>query len=114
AVALFGLAYFAVMFQCAPITSSIQSLVAPALRARATAVFMLTTTLVGSGVGPAVAGFFSDLYGPSFGQESLRHALLTRTPMLLLSPLLLALAAPRLARRESMPLRSLTPADTTA
>jgi len=116
AVAFFGLAYFAVMFQCSPIVSSIQSLVPSTLRARATAVFMLTTTLVGSGMGPTLAGFLSELYEPSFGQDSLRHALLTMTPMLVLSPLLLALVAPRLARTRSTPVPGapLTPADTPA
>ncbi len=116
AVALFGLAYFAVMFQCSPIVSSIQSLVPSTLRARATAVFMLTTTLVGSGIGPTLAGFLSELYEPSFGQDSLRHALLTMTPMLVVSPLLLALAAPRLAPSRSTPVREvpLMSADTPA
>jgi MFS family permease len=107
AVALFGLAYFAVMFQCAPITSAIQSLVPPTLRARATAVYMLSTTLVGAGLGPTLVGFLSELYGPGFGQESLRHALLTMTPILVGSPLLLVLAAPLLAR-TAMPLREVS------
>jgi predicted MFS family arabinose efflux permease len=114
AVTCFALAYFAVMFQCAPIVATIQSLVQPTLRARATAVFMLTTTLAGSGFGPTLLGFVSDFYGPSFGQESLRHALLTMTPMLMASPLLLALAAPLLARGEATSLRAgpWAPADT--
>ncbi len=56
-LALFGLAYFAVMLQNAPITAMIQSLVPLRLRARATAVFLLMTTLTGFGTGPTVVGF---------------------------------------------------------
>jgi predicted MFS family arabinose efflux permease len=95
---LFGLGYFAVMFFSAPNTAMIQFLVPLSLRARATAIFLLMTTLVGFGVGPMVAGYISEAYRPSFGQESLRYALMTLTPMLLVSPLLLSFAARRLKR----------------
>ncbi len=50
-VALFGAAYFAVMLQNAPITAMDPSLVPLHLQARATAVFMLMTTLAGFGIG---------------------------------------------------------------
>ena len=92
-LALFGLAYFAVMLQNAPITAMIQSLVPLRLRARATAVFLLMTTLTGFGIGPTVVGFLSEVYSPALGPESLRYALMSLTPMLLISPVLLALAA---------------------
>ena len=101
AVAFFGLAYFAVMFQCTPIVAAIQGLVPMNLRARATAVFMLTCTLVGSGAGPTLAGFLSEAYEPAYHGESLRFALLTMTPMLVLSPLLLACAGPWLVRNST-------------
>lgn len=98
AIASFGAAYFAVMFQCTPIVAAIQGLVLPNLRARASAVFMLSTTLVGSGAGPTLAGYLSDMYEPAYGHDSLRYALLTLTPVLLISPLLLTLAAPWFVR----------------
>jgi MFS family permease len=99
---LFGLAYFAVMIQNAPITALIQELVPPRLRARATAVFLLMTTLTGFGIGPTVAGFLSEAYRPTLGADSLRYALMTLTPLLLISAFLLALAAPRLARSAAL------------
>ncbi len=95
---LFGLGYFAVMFFSAPNTAMIQYLVPLSLRARATAIFLLMTTLVGFGVGPAAAGYISEAYRPSFGQDSLRYALMSLTPLLLISPLLLSFAARRLTR----------------
>jgi predicted MFS family arabinose efflux permease len=98
AIACFGAAYFAVMFQCTPIVAAIQGLVLPNLRARASAVFMLSTTLVGSGAGPTLAGYLSQIYEPAYGHDSLRYALLTLTPVLLVSPLLLTLAAPWFVR----------------
>jgi hypothetical protein len=48
-----------------------------------------------------VAGYISEAYRPSFGQESLRYALMTLAPILLLSPLLLSLAARRLKRQSA-------------
>jgi MFS family permease len=100
-LALFGMAYFFVMLQSAPVTSMIQSLVPVSLRARATAIFMLTTTLAGFGIGPTVAGFLSEVYRPQLGQDSLRYALLTLTPALFISPMLFAYAAHRLGCRSS-------------
>jgi MFS family permease len=97
---LFGFGYFAVMFFSAPNTAMIQFLVPLSLRARATAIFLLMTTLVGFGVGPLVAGYISEAYRPAFGPESLRYALMTMTPLLLISPLLLSFAARRLSRQS--------------
>jgi len=99
---LFGLAYFAVMIQNAPITALIQELVPLRLRARATAVFLLMTTLTGFGIGPTVAGFLSEAYRPALGADSLRYALITLTPLLLISAALLARAAPRLVRSATL------------
>jgi MFS family permease len=96
---LFSLGYFAAMFFSAPNTAMIQFLVPVRLRARATAIFLLLTTLVGFGVGPMVAGYLSEAYRPAFGADSLRFALMSLTPVTLISPLLLSIAARRLPRR---------------
>jgi MFS family permease len=95
---LFGLGYFAAMFFSAPNTAMIQYLVPVKLRARATAIFLLMTTLVGFGIGPMIAGYISEAYRPSFGQDSLRFALMTLSPFILISPLLLGIVARQLPR----------------
>lgn len=98
---LFSLGYFGAMFFSAPNTAMIQYLVPLRLRARATAIFLLGTTLVGFGIGPTIAGYLSEALRPTYGQDSLRYALLCLTPIMLLSPLLLAFAAGRLPRSRA-------------
>ncbi len=94
----FSIGYFAAMFFSAPNTAMIQYLVPSRLRARATAVFLLATSLVGFGIGPTIAGYLSEALRPAYGQNSLRYALLCLTPIMLLSPVLLTFAARRLSR----------------
>ena len=91
---LFGLGYFAIMLMNAPIIATIPSLVGAGVRARAIAVFMVMTTLA-VGCGPTVAGFLSEIYRPEAGPDSLRFALMTLTPVLVIAPVLLFFAAPR-------------------
>jgi len=98
---LFSMGYFGAMFFSAPNTAMIQYLVPLRLRARATAVFLLATTLVGFGIGPTIAGYLSEALRPTYGQDSLRYALLCLTPIMLLSPVLLAFAARRLPRTNA-------------
>lgn len=93
---LFGIAYFGMTFMSAPIVTMIQNIVPVPLRARATAGFFLVTTLVGLGLGPVYIGTASEVLAPLHGVESLRYAILTAVPALLLSPLLLHAAARRL------------------
>lgn len=61
----------------APALAMTQALVTVRMRAQASAVLFLILNLIGMGLGPQLAGFLSDLYSPSYGQESLRYALLT-------------------------------------
>jgi MFS family permease len=98
---LFGLGYFCNMFFSAPNTSMIQFLVPVSLRARATAIFLLMTTLVGFGLGPLIAGSISESLRGTFGADSLRFALMSLTPVLWISPLLLLMVAKRLRRIET-------------
>jgi hypothetical protein len=95
---LFGLGYFCALFFSAPATAIIQFLVPVWLRARATAIYVLLVALVGFGVGPSAAGFISVAYQPAFGTESLRFALMSMTPVLIIASMLLIMAARRLPR----------------
>ena len=63
-----------------PIFSAIQSLVNDRMRSVALALIFLLANLIGFGLGPLVAGVLSDLLAPTFGQESLRYALLALSP----------------------------------
>lgn len=60
-----------------PSLAMTQGLVVLRMRAVASAVLFLILNLIGMGLGPQAVGLISDLYAPSFGQESLRYALLT-------------------------------------
>lgn len=100
---LFAVGYFCNMFFSAPNTAMIQFLVPVSLRARATAIFLLMTTLVGFGLGPFITGSLSELLRPGVGPDSLRFALLSLTPILLISPLLLTRVAKRLRPSDTPP-----------
>ena len=52
-----------------------QALAMPRMRSVATSVLLFVQTLIGQGVGPAVAGFISDRLVPSVGSQSLGYAL---------------------------------------
>ncbi|MBO6636300.1 MAG: MFS transporter, partial [Parvibaculum sp.] len=60
-----------------PALAMTQGLVTLRMRAVASAVLFLILNLIGMGLGPQAVGILSDLYNDSFGQESLRYALLT-------------------------------------
>ena len=68
-----------------PLTSaafyaSIQSLVEERMRAVALAFVFMLANLIGLGLGPVAVGMISDVLAPSFGQNSLRYALLLFSP----------------------------------
>ncbi|WP_439814361.1 spinster family MFS transporter [Zavarzinia sp. CC-PAN008] len=54
-----------------------QALSALRMRAAASAIYLLIINMIGMGLGPQTTGILSDLYEPTYGQESLRYALLT-------------------------------------
>lgn len=64
----------------AVVYSAIQSLVEERMRAVAMAFIFMLANLIGMGLGPMVVGILSDVLEPSFGQESLRYALLLFSP----------------------------------
>jgi len=73
---LFGLQMVATTGIFGPFWAIVQTLVPQTMRATAVAVFMLVGNLLGTGLGPLVAGLLSDALRARFGEESLRYALL--------------------------------------
>ncbi len=62
-------------FYLAPSAALIQELVQPRMRALAAAVAMFMTNMIGMGLGPQGVGILSDVLKPTYGDESLRYAL---------------------------------------
>ena len=54
----------------------VQGLVAPGLRATASATQLAVTNVVGYGVGPALVGYLNDVLAPRFGDDAIRCSLL--------------------------------------
>jgi MFS family permease len=80
AFALLSVAVVGVNMAMAPLFATIQSLVAPHMRATSIALIYLCANLIGMGLGPLAAGALSDAMRPWAGEESLRYALLTLCP----------------------------------
>lgn len=81
-----------------PVITAIQHLVAPAMRATASAVFLFFNNLLGIGFGIFFFGRLSDFLGPRFGAESLRYSILIGLVFYILAATLLYLASRRLER----------------
>ena len=62
-----------------PVTSAIQHLVRPDMRATASAVFLFIINLVGIGVGTWAIGALSDVLTARFGDDALRYSILAGT-----------------------------------
>ncbi len=72
----------------------------PATRlAQATAIFVMSMTLLGVGVGPLLIGVLSDAFVGALGGESLRYALAASVSLLVLAAGFLAMALPRYRRQ---------------
>lgn len=63
----------------APTAAVTLNLTPPRMRARATALTLFLTNLLGGGLGPLMVGGMSDALKPAFGKESLRYALIAIT-----------------------------------
>jgi MFS family permease len=79
-----------------PVISAFQHLVPPHMRSTASAVFLFINNLIGIGVGQAAIGLISDNLAASYGDESLRYAILTGCIFYVAAALLMAITAPRL------------------
>ncbi|MEG0858707.1 MAG: MFS transporter, partial [Pseudomonas sp.] len=77
----------------------------PATRlAQATAIFVMSMTLLGVGVGPLLIGVLSDFFLPTLGAESLRYALAASVSMLVLAAIFLVLALPAYRQQLKQPM----------
>ncbi len=81
-----------------PVISAFQHLVAPTMRATASAVFLFVNNLIGIGLGNLAIGALSDAMTAEFGDESLRYAILSGTGFYLLAAVIFFITAPRLER----------------
>jgi predicted MFS family arabinose efflux permease len=89
-----GFGFFGVWW-ATPCISAITHLFPATRLAQATAIFVMSMTLLGVGLGPLVVGLFSDFLVPRLGSESLRYALAGSVSLLVLASVFLALALPR-------------------
>lgn len=81
--------------------AALQSIVHPSVRATAFSVLLLFSSLIGLGFGPAFVGWASDWLAPSYGDESIRYALMAAATAQLLGGLAHYLASRRYARDSS-------------
>ena len=79
-----------------PVITAVQHLVPRAMRATASASFLLINNLIGLGVGPPLIGHFSDLLKQSYGADSLRYAAVGCTAFYLLAAVLMFSCVSRL------------------
>ena len=79
-----------------PVTTAVQHLVPPPLRATASACVLLIINLVGLGAGPTLIGALSDHFKARLGAEALRYAALSVVGFYLAAAILMAFAIGRL------------------
>ncbi len=79
ALLLYVIPAFFAGFYLAPTFALIQGLVSLRMRALASSITLFVLNIIGLGFGPQVVGIMSDMFEPSYGQESLRMALLVLT-----------------------------------
>jgi MFS family permease len=76
-----------------PVLAAFQGLVAPNMRATASAVFLLINNLIGIGLGDILLGALSDGLSARFGEESLRYSILSGTVFYLMAAVLLFISS---------------------
>lgn len=95
-----------------PCISAITHLFPATRLAQATAIFVMSMTLLGVGVGPLLVGMLSDFFVPTLGSESLRYALASSVSLLVLASVFLVIALPRYRQQMKSPAAFLAPART--
>lgn len=76
-----------------PVVTAVQHLVAPSMRATASAMFLLVNNLVGIGLGTYYFGLMADLLEPQFGAEAMKYAIYSGGVFYVLAALLMFLAS---------------------
>jgi MFS family permease len=82
--------------QFGPVYAACQTLAKPAMRATATAVFLLAANLVGQIIGPLAVGYLNEYWAQEYGQEAIRYSLILGGACACLGGFLLLLGADRL------------------
>ena len=80
ALAMMALVAVGMNLVTGPLFATIQTLVPERMRAMSIATIYLVANFVGMGLGPLAAGIMSDALRPTFGDESLRYALVALCP----------------------------------
>jgi predicted MFS family arabinose efflux permease len=83
-------------FFLGPCIAMSHALVAPGMRALISAILFFVINIIGLGMGPFFTGLISDGLVATYGDDSLRYAMLTTTQALLLAAVMFALAAKHL------------------
>jgi MFS family permease len=81
-----------------PVVTAVQHLVPPALRATASASFLMINNLIGLGVGPMLIGGLSELFRERLGTEALRYAAVSVVGFYVLAAILMFFAIKRLTK----------------
>jgi MFS family permease len=81
-----------------PSLAAISNLAAPKDRSQAAAVVLMTVGMIGSILGPAIAGVVSEYLAPQFGDESLRYALMAVSLFVLMAAIFYGLGGKYYAR----------------
>jgi MFS family permease len=76
-----------------PVTTAIQHLVPPHMRATASAIYLFINNLIGLGLGPVLVGALSDALTSEFGGEGLRYSLAAGSVFFLVAAVLYFIAA---------------------
>jgi MFS family permease len=76
AIALYVIPAFFGGFYMAPTFTLVQNLVEIRMRALASSIVLFVLNIIGMGFGPQLVGILSDQFAPSYGNESLRMALM--------------------------------------
>ncbi len=77
----------------APIPAALQQVVHPTIRASTSAIYLLTTGIIGLGFGTYILGYMSDLMKNMYGDQSLKYSILYGLSFYLLASVLLFAAA---------------------
>jgi MFS family permease len=95
---LFAIGQMLALAWLGPVIAAVQHIVAPNMRATASASFLFINNLIGIGFGIFFLGFMSDRMTAAHGQDALRYSILYGLAFYLLSSLLYFIASRRLAR----------------
>lgn len=95
---LLSVAYALALAWLGPVINAVQHLVAPPLRATASACMLLINNLIGIGFGTYMFGWLADALEPSYGASALRYSMLYGLGFYVLAGLLMLGAATTLKR----------------